>query len=382
MNRHRAPLCHIALLLPLSLALGGADLAGGALHETDLVSDQPNVAKHQDSHLVNSWGLAYLPTSPFWIADNGAGTLTLYVSNGDPFPTQPSDPLVVTVPPPKGGAGPATPTGLVANTGPGFVVSENGKSAPALFITVTEDGTVSGWSLNVDPLNAILEVDNSKGGAVYKGAALATVNGSSFLYATDFHNGHVDMFNSSFGLVKSFTDPTVPQGFAPFNLAVIDGKLVVTFAKQKPPDNHDDQAGPGNGFIDVFNLDGTQPRRLVSGGVLNSPWGLAVTPDGFPPFGHALLVGNFGDGRINAFDPKTGFALGRLRDDGCKPIVIDGLWSLAFGNDFLAGEPDILYFTAGPEDESHGLFGKLKVAPKHCDQGHGRFGMHDQQGSD
>jgi uncharacterized protein (TIGR03118 family) len=376
MSLDRARLCRTALFLPLLLALGGADLAGGGLRETPLVSDQPQVAKHQDSHLVNAWGLAYLPTSPFWIADNAAGTLTLYVSNGDPFPTMPSPPLVVTVPPPQNGSGPAAPTGLVANTSPGFVVSEGGQSAPALFITVTEDGTISGWSLSVDPANAILEVDNSASHAVYKGVALATRNGASFLYATDFHNGHVDMFDSGFGFVKSFSDPSLPAGFAPFNVAVIDGKLFVTFAKQAPPDATDDQAGPGNGFIDVFELDGTHPRRLVSGGVLNSPWGLAVTPDGFPPFGHALLVGNFGDGRINAFDPKTGFPLGRLRDDSCKPIEIDGLWSLAFGNDFLAGEPDILYFTAGPEDESHGLFGKLKVAPGHCDQGRGRFGSH------
>lgn len=380
MSLRRARLCRIALLLPLSLAVGGADLAGGGLRETDLVSDQAQVAKHQDPNLVNAWGLAFLPTSPFWVADNATGKLTLYVSNGDGFPTMPSDPLVVTVPTPPGVDGPATPTGLVSNTGTGFVVSANGQSAPSLFITVTEDGTISGWNLTVDPLNAILKVDRSPQGAVYKGVALATVNGASFLYATDFHNAQVDMFDSSFQFVKSFTDPKIPANFAPFGIAAIDGKIVVTFAKQALPDRTDDQAGPGNGIVDVFNPDGTLSRRLAAGGALNSPWGLAVTPDGFPPFGHALLVGNFGDGRINAFDLRTGFPLGRLRDDSCKPIVIDGLWSLSFGNDFLAGEPDILYFTAGPDDESHGLFGKLKVAPRRCEEGQDHGGSHGHGG--
>jgi len=380
MSQRRSRLARTVLVLPLAVGLAGTDLAGGGLHQTDLVSDQAQVAKHQDANLVNAWGLAFLPTSPFWIADNGTGKLTLYVSNGDAFPTQPSDPLVVTVPTPPGDEGPATPTGLVSNTGPGFVVSEDGHSASSLFIAVTEDGTISGWSLTVDPLNAILMVDRSKQGAVYKGVALATVKGDSFLYATDFHNGKVDMFDSSFQLLKSFTDPRIPANFAPFDIASVDGKLVVTFAKQALPDRHDDQAGPGNGIVDVFATDGTLLRRLVTGGALNSPWGLAVTPDGFPPFGHALLVGNFGDGRINAFDLRTGFPLGRLHDDSCNPIQIDGLWSLSFGNDFLAGEPDILYFTAGPNDESHGLFGKLKVAPTKCDDGHDHGGSHGRMG--
>jgi len=380
MSLRRARLCRIALLLPLSLALGGADLAGGGLRQTDLVSDQPQVAKHQDPNLVNAWGLAFLPTGPFWVADNARGKLTLYLSNGDGFPTMPSSPLVVTVPTPSGVDGPSTPTGLVANTGPGFVVSGSGGSAPSLFITVTEDGTISGWSLSVDPLNAILKVDRSPQGAVYKGVALASSNGATFLYATDFHNAQVDMFDSSFQFVKSFTDPKLPPNFAPFGIAAIGGNLVVTFAKQALPEAHDDQAGPGNGIVDVFNPDGTLSRRLATGGALNSPWGLAVTPDGFPPFGHALLVGNFGDGRINAFDLRTGFPLGRLRDDSCKPIVIDGLWSLSFGNDFLAGEPDILYFTAGPKDESQGLFGKLKVAPSRCEEGQDHGGSHGHGG--
>ncbi len=360
--------------LTIALALLGVGLARAddrfgirGLQQTNLVSDVDQFAKHTDANLVNAWGLAYLPMGPFWIADNHTGKLTLYGSNGDPFPTNPSPPLVVTVPPPAGGAGPAAPTGLVANTGGDFVVSENGLSGSSLFIVVTEDGTISGWSPAVDPLNAIRMVDRSADGAVYKGAALATVGGTSFLYATDFHNGRVDVFDASFAFVKSFSDPMTPQDFAPFGIANLEGFIVVTFAKQKLPDKADDDAGPGNGAVDAFDTDGNLVRRLAAGGALNSPWGLAIAPASFLiPGRSSLLVGNFGDGRINAFDLRTGFPLGRLRDASCRPISIPGLWALAFGNDFLAGEPDILYFTAGPEDESHGLFGKLKVARTRC----------------
>jgi uncharacterized protein (TIGR03118 family) len=342
--------------------------ADSAFRETDLVSDQPNVAKHMDARLVNAWGLAFLPTGPFWVADNGTGSLTLYVSNGDAFPTQPSPPLVVSVPTP-GGSGTARPTGMVANTTPDFVVSASGASGPSLFLAATEDGTIVGWSPNVSLTQAVIAYQ-SPSGAIYKGLALAADGGANLLFATDFHNGVVDVFDAHFGLVRSFTDPDLPENFAPFGIAAIDGKLYVTFAKQELPDREDDEPGPGNGFVDVFDLHGKRLARFASRGPLDSPWGVAVAPKEFGRFGGALLVGNFGDGHVLAYDRRTRQLLGALRDDHCRPIEIDGLWALAFGNDFLAGEPDILYFTAGPEDESHGLFGKIKVAKASCD-GHG-----------
>ena len=308
--------------------------------QTNLVSDIPGLAANTDPNLVNPWGIAFGPTSPFWISDNHTGLSTLYRGSGEIVP------LVVTIPPPGGSpAGTqASPTGAVFNGSADF----NGDA---------------GWNGGT---SAIREVDNSGASAVYKGIAIA----GDLLYATNFSAGTIDVFNSSFGLTTvpgGFVDPTLPAGFAPFNIANIGGQLFVTYAKQDA-DKHDDVAGPGNGFVDVFNTDGVLQKRLVSQGVLNSPWGMAVAPAGFGPFGGDLLIGNFGDGTINAFNPSTGNLLGTLEDSNGQPIVNQGLWGLQFGNNNATFDPHALYFTAGIPGggsvEDHGLFGKLQPVPE------------------
>jgi uncharacterized protein (TIGR03118 family) len=361
----------VVSLLILFVVWGVAALPGAAedpqvYTRVNLVSDIAGVARFTDSNLVNPWGLAFGPTSPFWVADNGTGLSTLYRGDGKSFPL--GSPLVVTIPPPAGGTS-ASPTGLVFNGTSSFVVSANGKSGAAIFIFATEDGTISGWSPAVDFQNAILVVDNSAPGgvdnstlgAVYKGLATADKGSSHFLYAANFSDGFVEVYNSSFKFVKSFTDTGVPAGFAPFGIQNINGKLYVTFAKQNDK-KHDDVAGPGNGFVDIFDADGNLLDRFASGGTLNSPWGLALAPDEFGKFGQHLLVGNFGDGRINAFGLNTGHFDGQLIDPEGNPLTINGLWALQFGNGAPnGGSRHKVFFTAGIADESHGLFGFIKA---------------------
>jgi uncharacterized protein (TIGR03118 family) len=328
--------------------------------EQKLVSDISGFANNFDPNLVNPWGMSSSATSPFWVSDNRTGLATLYNGSGQPFPV--GSPLVVTIPPPAGGTSPSAPTGQVFNGGSSFEV---GPGQPARFIFATEDGTISGWA---GLTNAILKVDNSASGAVYKGLAIGNIGAGDFLYATNFHAGTIDVFNSTFGpatLAGSFTDPNIPSGFAPFNIQNLGGKLYVTYAKQDAT-GHDDVPGPGNGFVDVFDLNGNLLMRLISNGPLNSPWGLALAPGDFGDFSNDLLVGNFGDGKINAFDPTTGLLLGTMLDENGNPIVTEGLWGLKFGNGGNGGDSHTLYFTAGiPGDgavEDHGLFGSLKPA--------------------
>ncbi len=338
----------------------------GFYQQTNLVSDISGLAKVTDAHLHNPWGLSASPTSPWWVSDNNAGVSTLYNGDGAIIP------LVVTIPLPGGGPG-GTPTGTVFNpvnsTNPNdFVVSENGKSGPSLFLFATEDGTISGWNPTVDGTHAIIAVDRSTVGlgAVYKGLAIGSSHHQEFIYATNFRFGTVEMFDAHFKLVRSFTDkklsrdcPLPGQCFAPFGIQNIGGKLYVTYALQKP-DKHDDQAGAGRGFVDVFDTAGHLLRRFAEHGALNSPWGLALAPSHFGRFSHDLLVGNFGDGRINAFDLDSGEFHGQLKDEGGHPITIDGLWALAFGNGHLAGKQNELFFSAGINDEVDGLFGKIQ----------------------
>jgi len=358
------------LLLALPAAFARASSGSqGFYQQTNLVSDIAGVAKFTDSNLVNPWGLSHSPTSPWWISDNGAGVSTLYKGDGTAVP------LVVTIPPPAGSPAGTTaaPTGNIFNavnsTNPDdFVVSKGGKSGPSLFIFATEDGTISGWNPNVKPTNAILAVDRSTvgAGAVYKGLTFGRSNGSDFIYATNFRFGSVEQFDANFHLVRSFTDkklantcPLPNQCYAPFGIQNIGGKLFVTFALQDAA-HHDDASGAGHGFVDVFDTNGNLLQRLISHGHLNSPWGLALTPSNFGQFSKALLVGDFGDGLINAYDPNSGAFLGQLTNKRGAAIVIDGLWGLAFGNGASAGETDELFFTAGIGGEAHGLFGKIQ----------------------
>jgi uncharacterized protein (TIGR03118 family) len=322
--------------------------------QTNLVSDLPGRARFTDKNLVNPWGLVLSPVAPFAIADNGAGVATFHRRSGKSLR------MVVTIPAPGGGT--SAPTGEVFNPTSDFVIHSGpgGPSGPSTLLWATEDGTIAAWNPMVNQTTAMLPVDRSGMGAVYKGLALGSTAAGNFLYATDFHNGAVDMFDKNFHLVKSFTDPSSDlAGFAPFGIRNLGGLLVVTYAKQKLPDKHDDEAGPGNGFIDVFNTDGHLLKRLVSQGPLNSPWGLAIAPNHFGRFSGALLVGNFGNGRINAFDPVSGAFLGTLKDRSGHPLAIDGLWSLTFGTGQGTGSGRTLFFTAGINDEKDGLFGTL-----------------------
>lgn len=372
-------------IFPAQVALAAGDShSGGFYRQTNLVSDIAGLARFQDKNLVNSWGLSHSPTSPWWISDNGTGLATVYKGDGTPFnPVVPSaPPLVVTIPPPAGSPAGTTaaPTGNVFNslnsTNPNeFVVNANRKSGPSIFMFATEDGTISGWNPGVDPTNAILAVDRSTAvdpqgdvGAVYKGLATGSNDKGDFIYATNFRFGQVEQFDANFTLVNTFTDPQLSsdcplpnlpnQCFAPFGIQNIGGNLYVTFALQDDK-HHDDVAGAGNGFVDVFDTNGNLIQRLASQGTLNSPWGLTLAPNGFGRFGKDLLVGNFGDGTINAFEPDTGTFRGQLKDQRGNPITIDGLWALGFGNGGLAGPTDTLFFTSGPNHEADGLFGSI-----------------------
>ena len=358
----------VATLVAIGLSSSAIPLSAQNVYlRTNLVSDIAGVANFTDPNLVNPWGITSSATSPFWISDNGAGVSTLYNGEGMAFPT--SSPLVVTIPtPPNAKAGAvAAPTGVVFNGSGDFVVSGGGKSGVARFIFATEDGTISGWSPGVDATHAILVVNNSGPGlsadrthlgAVYKGLAIGNNGSGNFLFATNFRSAVVEIYDGQFRLVKTFTDPNVPSGFAPFGIRNINGQLFVTFAKQNAQ-KHDDVAGPGNGFVDIFDLSGNLQKRFASQGTLNSPWGLVLTPANFGAFSNALLLGNFGDGRINAFDPITGNFLGQLQDPFGNTLAINGLWGLIFGNGATAGPATTLFFTAGIADEAHGLFGSI-----------------------
>jgi uncharacterized protein (TIGR03118 family) len=352
---------------PIVESLEERSLLAISFLQTNLISDTPGLASVMDPNLVNPWGIAFAPTGPFWINDNGTGLSTVY--NGAGTPTPAGKPLIVTIPLPPGNTGTAAaPTGIVFNSTTDFVVTANGKSGAAIFLFATEDGTISAWSPTVNPTSAVLEVDNSTNptadsGAVYKGLTLGSNSNGNFLFATNFRAGTVDVFDKNFARVTlqgGFTDPNIPAGFAPFGIQNIGGSLYVTYAKQNAA-KHDDVAGPGNGYVDVFDTSGKLLRRFATQGTLNSPWGLALAPAQFGSFSNDLLIGDFGDGRVNAFDPASGAFLGQLSDVGNTPLTIDGLWGLAFGNGTNGTDPNSLYFTAGINGEQDGLFGSLRA---------------------
>jgi uncharacterized protein (TIGR03118 family) len=337
----------------------GKSPQGGFYAVLNLVSDGFVPAAHNDPDLRNAWGVAFNPNGFVWVADNKTGVSTLYDGNGV------KNSLIVAIPTHAGGAPPGSPTGIVFSSGADFVVRVGTVSGPARFIFATEDGTISGWAPNVDATHAIRVIDNFPSGAIYKGLAFAANGIGHFLYATDFHNNKIDVFDSNFHQIDStglFVDTKIPHGYAPFGIQNILGNLYVTYAKQDE-DAEDDVAGQGFGFVDVFDANGQLIRRFATRGRLNSPWGLALAPADFGRFSNAVLVGNFGDGRINAFDLSTGAPLGRLRMPGGKPIEIEGLWGIQFGNGLLNQPVNTLFFAAGPGDEEHGLYGRIDPAP-------------------
>jgi uncharacterized protein (TIGR03118 family) len=331
--------------------------ARNAYHQTNLVSDLPGLAQLTDPDLVNPWGMAAGPATPVWVADNGTDKATIYPGfvNGSPIQKAP---LVVSIP---GGA----PTGQVFNGTPGFEVRDGDASGPALFLFDSEAGLVTGWNPGVPPPppSTQAQLGARVRHAIYKGLAIATTSAGTFLYGADFHRGRIDVFDQGFDRVHlpgRFQDRKLPRGYAPFNVQELGGRLYVAYAKQDA-DREDEVAGPGRGFVDVYSTSGHLLHRLIRRGQLNAPWGLVLAPAGFGRFSGDLLVGNFGDGRINAYDPRTGAFRGRLRHEDGSPIEIEGLWALRFGNG-VTGDPTTLLFTAGIDDEAHGLFGAIQAA--------------------
>jgi uncharacterized protein (TIGR03118 family) len=342
-------LAAVAVLVAVGAAQGRESASIYTVHA--LVSDSSATpAPATDASLVNSWGLSAGPTTPWWAANNGTNTSTLYSGTGTKLP------LTVSVP--------GSPTGTVFNgNAADFGVSQNGKSGPAKFLFATESGTILGWTPAVNGATAVVGADRSSAGAIYKGLAIA----NDRLYATDFHNGRVDVFDASFKLVATsggFKDPKVASGFAPFGIQALGSDIFVTYAKQDAAAK-DDTPVPGQAYVDEFTPDGALVGHVVNSGrknaPLNAPWGLALAPAGFGGFAGDLLVGNFGNGRISAYAHRGSAWVykGQLRAADGTPISIDGLWAIAFGNGAAAGPVTTLYFLSGPSGEQHGLYGSI-----------------------
>jgi len=348
-----------AVLMGVGLLLGAASArAQGTFTVNNLVANRAGYgAAVIDPNLINPWGMSSTAASPWWSSNNGTGTTTLYNGAGV------KQALTVTIPLPGGGV--SSPTGQLANlTAADFALPTGGKST---FIFATQDGTIAGWN-GAQGATAVTKVDRSGVGAVYTGLASGASGGSNFLYAADFNNNRIDVFNGTFGLTSlagSFVDPGLPADYSPFNIQNLGGQLYVTYAQQDPLDHTSELHGAGLGFVSIFDTNGNFVKRLASGGPLNAPWGVALAPSNFGDFSNALLVGQFGSGNILAYNPTTSAFLGALTDAGGTPITIDGLWALSFGNGANAGAKNALYYTAGPNNETDGVFGRLSfTAPE------------------
>jgi len=328
--------------------------------QTNLVSDVPKLANRLDSHLVNAWGIDRSGGGPWWVNAAETGLSIIYDQTGlAPFPA-------VTIPPPLGVAGPSHPTGIVFNSFPNdFKISGNS----TVFLFCTEDGTISGWYPGLT--TAINMVNNHAFHANYKGLTIGQVSTPSprtLMYVANFHSGAIEIYDSAFApttVPGTFHDPSVPSGFAPFNVLNIGGSIFVAWAL--PDATHDDEiAGAGLGYVSQFMPDGTFVRSLQHGPWMNAPWGMTISPANFGELSNRILVGQFGSGQIASFDPFTGLFQGLMLSHGNHPVVIEGLWGIKFGNGATAGPANELFFAAGIEDEAHGLFGKL--AAKHADK--------------
>lgn len=346
------------IAVALTLAGTAVDATAGDYYvQRNLVSDGQAKADHTDANLKNPWGIAFNPTGPVWVANNGTGTSTLYDGDGNIIPQ------VVKVPGLPNNAEPGSPTGIVYSGGDEFVVAKDSANGPSRFIFATEQGTIAGWAPNVDMNNAISMVDNSKSQAVYKGLAIVAAGNGHLLYATDFHNNRIDVFDGTFKpatVTGKFEDPNLPPQFAVFGIQAINGNLYVTYAVQDK-DKKDEVKGNSLGIVSVFDPNGNFLKRLITAGPLNAPWGLALAPAGFGHQSNRLLVGNFGDGRINVFDLSTGKSAGRLCDANNAAVQVDGLWGLSFGNGYAGQPTNTLFFAAGPNDEQNGVYGRIDL---------------------
>ncbi len=343
------------LLLVFSLP---AFPASNAYIQHNLIADTAGVADLTDPNLVNPWGIAQSATSPFWISDNGTGLATVYSTSVTATIAIAS--LKVTIPPGStSGAVPGPVTGQISNSTTVFLIG----TTKASFVFCTADGTISGWNGGAA---ATVKVDNSSKGAVYDGMVLGGTTTAPQLYVANFHAGTVEVYDGNFAPVTlatgAFTDAQIPSGFAPFNIVNLGGKLYVAYAKQDSTGKVD-VAGPGNGYVDIFDMSGNLTTRLIAAGALNAPWGMAIAPANFGVFSNMLLVGNFGNGLINVYDPLAGTSMGALQNPSGGAISISGLWALQVGNGKSGGDANAVYFTAGPGNQQHGLLGSLQAAP-------------------
>lgn len=359
MTRARAASIILSLFATSALAghawatpvpMGDAQLshvvAGEDFNIVNEVADQASAGAHTtDPLLINPWGLSQAPGGPLWVANNETSTSTLYNASFDKIP------LTVIIPGVNGDE--SNPTGTVFTSfgGNSFRITAHGVTAHSLFLFDSQDGAISGWAPSVDLTHAVIAVDMSAEGAVFTGLTLTHLGAAPQLFAADFANNRIDVFNNQFHQTASFTDTSLPEGYAPFNVQTLNGKVYIAYALRD--EDNDEVAGAGLGFVDVFDTHGHKLQTLISHGALNAPWGLTIAPASFGRFAGALLVGNFGDGKVNAFDPKTGAFLGTLSSGG-DPLFIDGLWALRNGAD------GTVVFSAGPDDESHGLVGVIR----------------------
>jgi uncharacterized protein (TIGR03118 family) len=352
---------HLRVLVALTFMTALLPTMARAQHytQTNLVSNLSGVAPTRDPNLQNAWGLVHGPSTPWWVSNNAGGTSTLYMGTGAIIP------LVVTIPNAPSQPAPGSPTAVMFNGSPtDFLLA---KKKPAFFLWVTEDGTVQGWNPDVKPTTAVIEVDNSQvpdptNGAVYKGATIAEIDGKKFILAANFRSGRVDVFATGFEQERvpddRFHDDRIPHDFAPFNVQGYGPNIYVTYAQQDAA-RHDPVGGAGLGFVDVFSSKGRLLARLEHGDWFNAPWGVVLTPADFGEFSHTLLIGSFRGGTVAAFNPLTGHFLGNVLNPDGSTLNIDGLWALGFGNGGASGPGNTLFFTAGPDNETNGLFGTL-----------------------
>lgn len=349
-----------------SSSSSSSSASASAYVNTALTADVAGAASHTDTNLVNGWGLAFNPAGFAWVADQGTSKSTLYDGNGV------LQTPVVTIP--KSAAGVGGPTGIVTNTGSAFNLTVNNpggvdqygyplpggtSQVPALFIFDTIGGTIAAWSASDDPNNAVTMYD-SGGTATYTGLAILT-GSTNRLYAADFRNNKIDVFDGTFAKITAsggFADPNIPAGYSTFGIQGINGQLYVTYA-QVDTSNGREKVGAGLGYVDIFDSNGTLVKRLISNGALNAPWGLVMAPAGFGTFSGDLLVGNFGDGTINAYDPSTGTMVGTIKDATGANFAVPGLWGIAFGNGINSLPATTLFYAAGTSGETHGVFGRI-----------------------